>query len=206
MSDRSALLRSAATISVVSVLLSGVVGSVAVASAVGAGSLSMLGFGVDAVVDAAASVALIWRFRVEGREPARGDSVERIAERVVGAALVVLAGYIAVASVRSLVEARAPLSSELATAILVASVIVLPPIALRKRAIARRLASGALRADSVLTGIAAGLAAISLLGISASTRLGWWWADAVAALVVAGVMLREGVKSIAMSRRSGRAG
>ena len=196
MSDRAAALRSAIAISIVSVLWSGAVGAVVMFSAFGSGSLSMLGFGIDAVVDAAASVALTWRFLVEGRQPSRARQVERIAERIVGGALLVLSIYVALVSIRALVDARAPLSSDLAIALLIASVVLLPPIALRKRAIARRLASGALRADSVLTTVAAVLAAISLLGISAATRLGWWWADALAALIVAAVMAREGVQSL----------
>jgi divalent metal cation (Fe/Co/Zn/Cd) transporter len=189
-------------VSVVSVLWSGAVGTVAVFSALGSGSLSMLGFGFDAVVDAAASVALIWRFIVEGRQPARAAHVERTAEAVVGAALVVLALYVSIAALRSLIETRSPLGSQLAIAILLASVVLLPPIALRKRQIARRLASGAVRADSVLTGVAAALAGTSLLGLTAATSLGWWWADALAALIVAAVMMREGAKSLAISRRS----
>lgn len=196
MSDRAAALRSAIAISIVSVLWSGAVGAVVMFSAFGSGSLSMLGFGIDAVVDAAASVALTWRFLVEGRQPSRARQVERIAERIVGGALLVLSIYVALVSIRALVDARAPLSSDLAIALLIASVVLLPPIALRKRAIARRLASGALRADSVLTTVAAVLAAISLLGISAATRLGWWWADALAALIVAAVMAREGLQSL----------
>ena len=78
--------------------------------------------------------------------------------------------------------------------------VFLPPIALFKNRVAARLDSGALRADSVLTGVAAVLAGISLLGISAANGLGWWWADAVAALIVAVVILREGGSSFAMSR------
>ncbi|HEX9495360.1 MAG TPA: hypothetical protein VGA38_06355, partial [Candidatus Limnocylindria bacterium] len=120
MADRRMALRSAITISLVSVAWSGVVGAVTVRSALVSGSLSMLGFGVDAVVDAAASVALIWRFSVEGRQPARADEVERFAERVLGAALVVLALYVAYASIGSLIAARSPLSSELAVALLLA--------------------------------------------------------------------------------------
>jgi divalent metal cation (Fe/Co/Zn/Cd) transporter len=200
---RGAALRQAVAISVVSVVWSGIVGTIAVASALGSGSLSMLGFGVDAVVDAAASVALLWRFGVEGRQPDRAAQVERTAEQVVGAALVVLALYIAVASVRSLLETRSPSGSQVAIAILMVSVVVLPPIAVVKHRIAARLGSGALRADSLLTGVATVLAAISLVGLSVASALGWWWADAVAALIVAAVMFREGARSLAMSRRSG---
>ena len=160
----------------------------------------MLGFGIDAVIDAAASIALIWRFSTEARHPTRAAQVEKTAESVVGLALVVLSVYLAIASVRTLIEARTPVASDLSFAILVASVVLLPPIAFFKYRVARRLASGALRADSVLTAIAAALAAISLVGLGATSRFGWWWADAVAALMLAAVMLREGAKSLAMSR------
>ena len=199
--QRGAALRRALVVSVASVLWSGAVGSVAVATALlSSGSLSMLGFGVDAVVDAAASVALIWRFGAEAHRPARAAQVERTAEAVVGLALVVLAVYLALASIRSLIEARSPVAGPLAVAVLVVSVVLLPPIALFKYRVAAQLESGALRADSVLTGVAAVLAGISLLGLSATTSLGWWWADALAALIVAAVILREGAKSFAMSR------
>ncbi len=185
-----------------SVLSSGAVGSAAVSDAVGSGSLSMLGFGVDAVVDSAASIALICRFRVETREPSRAAQVEKSAEAVVGLALMVLSVYLALASIRSLIETRSPAASQLAVVLTVLSVVALPPIALFKYRVARRLKSGALRADSVLTAVAAVLAGISLLGQSAATGLGWWWADALAALIVAAVILREGAKSLAMSRHS----
>jgi divalent metal cation (Fe/Co/Zn/Cd) transporter len=198
--EREIALGGAVKVSVLSVLWSGVVGSVAVSNAVGSGSLSLLGFGVDAVVDAAASVALTWRFLVEARQPARAAHVEKTAEAVVGSALVLLSVYLAVASTRALLEARSPVGSPLAIAILVASVVLLPPIALFKYRIAGQLRSGALRADSLLTGVAAVLASISLLGLGATTGLGWWWADALAALMVAAVILREGAKSLAMSR------
>ena len=198
--QRGAALRRALVVSVASVLWSGAVGSVAVATALSSGSLSMLGFGVDAVVDAAASVALIWRFGAEARQPARAAQVERTAEAVVGLALVALAVYLALASIRSLIEARSPVAGPLAVAVLVVSVVLLPPIALFKYRVAAQLESGALRADSVLTGVAAVLAGISLLGLSATTKLGRWWADALAALIVAAVILREGAKSFAMSR------
>jgi len=160
----------------------------------------MLGFGVDAVVDAVASIALIWRFLAEAREPARAAQVERTAEGAVGLALVALSVYLVIASLRSLSGARPPVVGDLGLAILVASIVFLPPIALFKNRVAARLDSGALRADSVLTGVAAVLAGISLLGISAANGLGWWWADAVAALIVAVVILREGGSSFAMSR------
>jgi divalent metal cation (Fe/Co/Zn/Cd) transporter len=202
MSDRESALRSAVGVSVVSVLWSGALGGIAVAGAVDSRSLSMLGFGVDAVVDASASLALIWRFLAEARQPARAERVERTAEAVVGLALVALSVYLAFASIRSLIEARSAMASQLAVTVLAASLVLLPPIAVFKYRVARRLGSGALRADSVLTGVAAVLAGISLVGLSAASSLGWWWADALGALIVAAIVLREGAQSLAISRHS----
>ena len=153
------------------------------------------------MVDSAASIALIWRFVAETRQPVRATRVDRSAEAVVGLALVVLSVYLTFASIRSLIETHAPSASQLAVVVLLLSVGILPPIALFKYRVARQLASGALRADSLLTGVAAVLAAISLLGLTAASSLGWWWADALAALIVAAVILREGVKSFGRSRR-----
>lgn len=198
---RRTLVRHALRLSVLSVLWSGGVGGAAVVIALGTGSLSLLGFGVDAAVDAAASIALIWRFSTEARQPARAVRVEKIAERVVGSALVVFAAYLAVASVRSLVEGHRADASPVAAALLVASLVLLPPLAILKYRVARQLGSGALRADSVLTGVAALLAAISLVGLGAMTAFGLWWADSVGALVVSALVLREGAASIAASRR-----
>jgi divalent metal cation (Fe/Co/Zn/Cd) transporter len=197
---RTLALSRALRISVVSVLWSGAVGGLAVFSAVESGSLSMLGFGIDTVVDAAASIVLIWRFLVEAREPSRAARVERVAEAVVGLALIVLSVYLALGSLRSLLEGRSAVASQLAVIVLVASALLLPPIALFKYRVAAQLESGALRADSLLTGVAALLAAISLVSLSAAGALGWWWADAAAAIVVAGVVLREGTRSVALAR------
>ncbi len=152
------------------------------------------------MVDAVASVALIWRFWAETRQATRAAQVERTAEGVVGLALVALAMYLVFASIRALIEARSPVVGGVAFAVLVASLVILPPIALFKYRVARELKSGALRADSLLTGVAAVSAGISLMGISAANALGWWWADAAAALVVAALILREGTGSFLMSR------
>ena len=140
-------------------------------------------------------MALIWRFLTETRHPARAARAEALAERLVGAFLVIFAAYLVAASVQSLVSSRHTESSDLALALLVASVALLPPLAFLKLRTARQLGSRALRADSILTGVAAVLAAATLLGLLASSAFGLWWADQVAALFVAVVLLREGAMS-----------
>jgi divalent metal cation (Fe/Co/Zn/Cd) transporter len=181
------------------VLWNGVTGSAAVGLSFLTGSLSLAGFGFDAVVDSAASVALIWRFTVETREPHRAARVEKAAERVVGITLIVLGAYVVAGAIRALATSAHPESSLAATALLVGSLIVLPPLAIAKRRVADGLRSGALRGDSILTAIAAVLAAITL-STALLQGMGLWWADAVGALAVAVVLLREGWAAVAASR------
>jgi divalent metal cation (Fe/Co/Zn/Cd) transporter len=175
------------------------VGSVAVYAALLSGSLSLLGFGADAVIDSLASAALVWRFRVESREPERAARVEHAAERLVGLALVVLALYLAIAGVRALLGQAHPEGSTAGIALLLASLVVLPPLAIAKFRVARSLASGALRADSLLTAVAALLAGFSLVSLALSDAFGFWWADSIAALLVAAIILREGWGSLRLA-------
>jgi divalent metal cation (Fe/Co/Zn/Cd) transporter len=200
MTDRPTKLRRAVWLSAISIAWSGVAGSIAVAYAVATGSLTLLGFGINALIDATASAALIWRFAVESRQPERAERVERAAERVVGLALIALAAYLVFGSVRALVAQAHPEATSASVALLVASVLVLPLLALAKYRVAASLGSGALRADSLLTAVGAGLAVIGLASIALSEGLGFWWADAVAALILAVIVVREGWSSFRLSR------
>lgn len=200
METRATQLRRAVVVSALSIAFSGVAGSIAIYAALTSASLSLLGFGVDAVIDAVASAALIWRFTVESRQPERAHRVEQAAERAVGIALIVLALYLAVGAVRSLAAQSHPESSSASVVLLLASAVVLPLLAVAKYRLAARLKSGALRADSILTAAAALLAVISLASLVAMDAFGFWWADAVAALIVGAIVLREGWNSLALSR------
>ena len=165
-------------------------------SPLSSGSLSLLGFGVDAVIDSIASIVLVWRFSVEARQPQRAERVETAAERVVGLALIALALYLVFGALRALVAQTHPETSLVSLGLLPASLVVLPPLAVAKYRVAARLGSGALRADSILTAVAAILAVISLASLAASQALGLWWADSIAALIVSGIVLREGWSSL----------
>lgn len=192
MEDRARDLRQALWLSGLSIAWNGVAGTIAVYVAFATGSLSLLGFGADAVIDSVASVALIWRFLVESSQPERAARVERLAEQVVGIALVALTLYLVVGAARSLVMQSRPEATSAGVALLLASALALPPLAIAKYRVASRLGSGALRADSILTAVAGLLAVISLVSLALSEALGLWWADAVAALIVAAIVLREG--------------
>lgn len=193
---RDRLLRRALELSAVSVGFSGVVGIVAVAVGLASGRLALLGFGFDSAVDSIASVVLFWRFRIEATHPHHADRAEEIAERVVSLVLLVLAVYLGINAVAALATGAHPERSDVGIAISLVSLAVLPPLAVAKRRVAAALDSGALRADSSLTGLAAVLAAVSLAGFVLTEALGIGGADAVGGLIVAAVMAREGLAPI----------
>jgi divalent metal cation (Fe/Co/Zn/Cd) transporter len=190
------LLRRALQLSVLSIVLSGVVGSTAVVVALTSGSLSLLGFGFDAAIDSAASVVLVWRFRIERHHPHRAQRVEHIAEVAVGAVFLVLAAYLGLNALQALATSQHPDPSPVGIGLVLFSLVALPPLALAKYRAATLLHSGALRADSMLTALAAVLALIGLLGLGLTQAFGWTWADAVGALVVTVVLAREGWSSL----------
>jgi len=205
---RAILLRRGLRLSALSILISAVLGGMAVVTALSSGSLALLGFGFDSAIDSVASVALVWRFRIEGREPHRAERVERIAEGVVGSVLIALGGYLAISAIRALIAQDHPEPTLVGTAVLVASILVLPPLAVAKFRTAQELDSGALRADSILTAIAALLAGIGAVSLGLAQALGLLWADNVGALVVAAIVVREGwgsVRAIGTSERVGAA-
>ena len=195
-SHRDRLLRRAISLSVLSIVLGAATGLTAVVAAVTSGSLSLLGFGFDAAIDSAASIALVWRFAIEARQTHRAERVEKIAEAVLGVVLVVVALYLGLSAARALLEHSHPGTSPIAILLLVVSVIALSPLALAKYRTASALRSRALRADSILTGIAALLAFVSLVSLGLSTAFALTWADAIGALVVSVVLLREGATSL----------
>jgi divalent metal cation (Fe/Co/Zn/Cd) transporter len=199
MEIRATHLRRAVWLSALSSIWSGTVGSIAIYAGWVSGSLSLFGFGADAAIDAIASGILIWRFLVESREPQRASRVERTAERVVGLSLVLLAVYLVIGALRSLIAQAHPESASWNVALLLASAVVLPPLAIAKYRVAARLGSGALRADSILTAVAALLALISLATLVATAALGFWWADAIGALILSLIVLREGWASLGLS-------
>ena len=194
--ERDRLLRRAIRLSLLSIVLGAAMGISGVVAALTSGSLSLLGFGFDAAVDSAASVALVWRFAIEARQPHRAERVEKIAEALLGIVLLIVAAYLGVSAIRALINLAHPESSVAGFVLLITSVVALTPLAIAKYRTATALESRALRADSILTGIAALLAAISLISLGLSTAFGLTWADAIGALIVALVLVREGISSL----------
>ncbi len=191
--DRDRLLRRALELSALSVGYSGLVGILAVVIGLTTGRLALLGFGFDSAIDSIASIVLLWRFRLETTHPHHAERAEEIAELVVSVVLVVLGLYLGINAIHALATGAHPEASPIGLGISLLSLVVLPPLALAKRRVATALASGALRGDSTLTGLAAVLAAVSLVGFVLTEALGIGGADAIGGLIVAGVLVREGL-------------
>ena len=194
--DRRTALASAIRWCSASVAWALLVGAASLAAGVAAASTALVGFGLDSLVDGGASATLIWRFSHEQRETRAADDLERRASHIVGAILLVIAAYLAVRATLSLIDGSGPESSAHGIALTAASIVVLPVLAAMKLRLSSRLESQALHADGVLSAAGAGLAAAALAGLALSSAVDWWWADSVAALVIALALLREGVAAI----------
>ena len=160
-----------------------------------AGSVALVGFGFDSVIEVTASIAAQWRLRADVDVEQR-ERVEVFTMRIVGACFLGLALYILVDASHALWQGRAPDRSPLGVAILALSVIVMPVLASSKKKVARALASGALEAEATQTSLCAYLSVIGLAGVALNAAAGWWWADPVAALVMVPIIAREGVDGI----------
>jgi divalent metal cation (Fe/Co/Zn/Cd) transporter len=190
--DRREGLRRARLLSLVSVGIGGSAAVVAVVLGIASRSLSMIGFGLDAAIDSAASIVLVWRFTIEAGDPHGGMRAERIAERLIGIVLVAAAVALVLGAARTLLLHDVSEASAAQVALLVASLAVLPPLAWAKRRLADQLRSNALRKDALLTAAAAVLALVALVAGQVGPTIGLWWADAVGSIAIAAVLGREG--------------
>jgi divalent metal cation (Fe/Co/Zn/Cd) transporter len=157
-----------------------------------AGSTALLGFGIDAAIESASGAALLWRLQDEGQHARR----ERIALRIVGVSFLLLAAWIAFDAAQSLLMRDPPDASAAGITIATLSLVVMPWLAREKRRTAARIDSRALVADSRQTSICAWLSAILLTGLAVNALFGWWWADAVAALIMVPIIAYEGYEAL----------
>jgi divalent metal cation (Fe/Co/Zn/Cd) transporter len=159
-----------------------------------AGSVALIGFGLDSVVESSTAAVLIWRFHTEIRGSRTREEAERRAVRLVAIAFFALAAYVGARSILDLLAQSRPDDSPVGIALAILSLFVMPWLAARKRRLAREIDSRALNADSYQTQLCTYMSAFLLVGLLANTVLGWWWADPVAGLAIAGLAVREGVE------------
>ena len=186
---RDRLVRQAKTLSWLSLGWMIVEGAVAITAAVTAGSVALLGFGLDSVIEAFASVIAIWRFTGLRR---RSDEAEQRAQRLVAISFYLLAPYLAQAAVRALIAGEHPSPSWVGIGLSISSLIVMPLLGRAKQRIGSQLDSAATAGEGTQNMLCAYLAAGVLAGLALNTAFGVWWADPIIALGIAGLAVKEG--------------
>jgi divalent metal cation (Fe/Co/Zn/Cd) transporter len=192
---RTRLLVFAFWLSVISVCWGIASGGVSVTVGLLDGSLGVVALGLNVLADVIASAVLIWRFRGEIRHSARGGHLEERAAVIVAAALGTVSFVVAVSAVQALVAESHPGHSTLGIATAGLAALVLAMLAYGKRRVAADLGSRALKGDGALSGVGAFIALLALAGLWLDDAYGWWWADRVAAIIVAGIAALEALRA-----------
>ena len=170
-------------------------GLVAVVAGLMAGSIALVGFGFDSIIEVTSGTALLWRLHSDADE-SRRERVEATTLRIVGVCFLLLAGYVGYESIKSLVWREEPHKSFPGIALAIASLIVMPLLVRAKRKVARSIKSAALMADSKQTELCTYLSGILLAGLILNALFGWWWADPIAALVMVPIIAKEGIEGL----------
>ena len=163
---------------------------VAILAGVAAGSVALIGFGLDSVVEVSSGLIILWQFR--HRLP---ESRERQALRLMALSFFALAAYVTVESVRALLVGADPDASPVGIGLATASLLVMPFLSWAQRRTGRALGSAAVVADSTQTLLCSYLSAVLLVGLVLDATLGWSWADPVVGLAIAAVAVREGMEA-----------
>jgi divalent metal cation (Fe/Co/Zn/Cd) transporter len=153
-----------------------------------AGSVALVGFAADSLVEALAGLVVLWRL-ADAR--AASPAAERRAQQLIAASFALIAVYISVDAARSLIGGHEPDATWLGIALAAVTLVAMPLLARAKADVGRRLGSSATVSESRQTMLCAYLSAALLAGLLANAALGWWWADPLAGLVIAGVAARE---------------
>jgi divalent metal cation (Fe/Co/Zn/Cd) transporter len=170
-------------------------GLVAVVAGLLAGSIVLVGFGFDSLIEVTSGAALVWRLHSDANE-ARRERVEAITLRIVGVCFLLLAAYVSYDSIKALIWREEPRESIPGIVLAIASLIVMPLLVRAKRRVARSIKSAALMADSKQTELCTYLSAILLAGLLLNALVGWWWADPVAGLVMVPIIVKEGIEGL----------
>ena len=165
--------------------------AIAVSAGIAAGSVALVAFGVDSVIEVAAGLTIVWRF--SGSRLGSATS-ERRAQQLIALSYFVLAAYVAVESVRDLVGGHEPGVSWVGIGLAAVTAPTMPMLARAKRRVGHALGSAATVGEGGQNLICAYLSIALLVGLLANALFGWWWADPAAALVIGAVAIREGVE------------
>ena len=168
---------------------------VAVAAGLVAGSISLVGFGIDSVIEVTSGAVLLWRMSVDKNAQGR-ERNERFALRIVGLCFLALAVYIGYESLGDLLRRQAPEHSIAGIILACLSLVVMPLLARAKRKVGAALGSAAMHADARQTDFCSYLSAIVLLGLLLNAVFGFWWSDPLSALIMVPIIAKEGIEGL----------
>lgn len=188
--ERTRLVRRARLLSVLSLGWHAGEFAVAVAAGIAASSIALVGFGMDSLIEAAAGGVVLWRF---GADRASSVLAEHRAQRMIALSFLALAAYVTVQALRTLFEGQHPEPSLVGIGLAAVTAPSMPALAWAKRRLGRQLGSAATVSEGAQNLLCAYLAVGLLLGLGLNALFGWWWADPLAALAIAGVAVKEGL-------------
>jgi divalent metal cation (Fe/Co/Zn/Cd) transporter len=186
---RDSLLRRARFLARLGLAWHAIEATVAIGAGLAASSIALVGFGADSLVESIAGVVVLWRF---GARRADSEQAEHRAQRLIGLSFWLIAAYVGVEAVRSLLGGDHPSVSYLGIGLAAVTLVTMPPLAAAKARVAAQLGSAATRSEGRQNLLCAYLSAALLVGLGTNAAFGWWWADPVTALVIAGVATKEG--------------
>jgi len=170
-------------------------GLIGIAAGLLARSISLVGFGIDSLIEVTSGATLLWRMSVDA-DIERREGNERLSLRIVGGCFLALAAYVTYEAVSDLIRKSAPEPSIPGIVLACASLVVMPILSRAKKKVGRALNSAAMNADARQTDFCVYLSAILLVGLLLNASLEWWWADPIAALVMAPIIVKEGFDGV----------
>lgn len=193
--DRQAVARRGKHLEYFTIAWNSLEGLVAVVAGALAGSISLLGFGIDSFIEVTSGTVLLWRMAVDA-DVRKREQNEKLSLRIVGGCFLALAVYVAYESISDLVSRKAPEHSIPGIILACVSLVVMPLLSRAKKRVGKQLGSTAMHADAKQTDFCVYLSGILLIGLLLNTGLGWWWADPTAALIMVPLIAKEGMEAM----------
>ena len=190
--ERARWVRRAKLLAWLGVSWHGIEAAVAIIVGMVAGSIALVGFGADSVVEAIAGFIVIWRFAASR---ASSEEAEQRAQKLIGLSFFLIAMYVGIEAVRDLISGEIPAASWVGIGLAGFTSVTMPLLAKAKATVGERLGSSATKSEGQQNMLCAYLSVALLVGLGANALLGWWWADPVTALAIAGVAIKEGWES-----------
>src|SRR5712691_3757307 len=193
--DRQAIARHGKRLEYFTIAWNSLEALVALVAGVRAGSISLVGFGIDSFVEVTSGTVLLWRMSVDA-DARKRERREELSLRIVGVCFLALAAYVGYESIYDLAGRKAPEHSIPGIILACVSLVVMPLLSRAKKKVGNDLGSAAMHADAKQTDFCVYLSAILLLGLVLNAALGWWWADPISALIMVPLIAKEGVEAM----------